>query len=382
MKIVQKTVVITITLLLLIPLISTAQNVYQYASVQKYLDEARRHVCNEQFSEAVKKYALLVNSHDNKTVSAEYAYALALSGCYDGAIMNLDKIISSGQVDKEVLFFTSQVLSLMEYDSIADLFWTFSYGNNSIAPSWIAGKYLRFKEKYKYPASINTDDLGTALQRANKLAERNQFIQSMVLFLELIETYPDQYLPCVGLSALLENLGFKKAAIDYLQKGIDRMGGKEKKYRIDPYGAYDNHLKELKASNTNNLSLQAEKPKATSSKKHKSFTHFGLSYANKTLATNLKYGVYWRDNSYVSFGFSYYNYDNSNSYMADVAFCISNIIVLGLDLSAQWSGENFSFGMGPCTGLSIPLGRTSIDILLVFNMTRWQDESSAIIAVH
>lgn len=113
------------TALLLLSLTSIAQGVYTDASLQKQLDEARRNVVNEQFVDAVTKYAALVKSNDNMTVSAEYAYALALSGCYDGAIMNLDKIFASGQVDKDVLFYTSQVLRLMEYDSIADLFWTF-----------------------------------------------------------------------------------------------------------------------------------------------------------------------------------------------------------------------------------------------------------------
>ena len=148
-------------------------------------------------------------------MSAEYAYALALSGCYDGAIMNLDKIIASGQADKDVLFYISQVLKLMEYDTVANVFWTQEL---SYPPSWISGQHQSFVEKYKRPASINTDNLGTTLQRAKKLADHRQYIQSMVLFLELIETYPDQYLPCVGLSALLENLGFKNAALDYLQK--------------------------------------------------------------------------------------------------------------------------------------------------------------------
>ena len=372
---IQKIVFVTIAILLIKPLASTAQYVYQNESVQKYLDEARKHVYYEQFADAVTKYASLVKSNDNRTVSAEYAYALALSGCYDGAIMNLDKVFASGQVDNEVLFYTSQVLRLMEYDSIADLFWTYSIEKGYIAPSWISVKYQALREKYKYLASINTDDLGTALQRANKLAERKQYIQSLVLFLELIETYPDQYLPCIGLSALLENLGFKTAAIGYLQKGIKKMG--KDKFKIDPYGTYDKHLEKLKSENDcNNLSLQAEKTKT--SKGHKSFMYCGVSYVNKAFSYNAKYGIYWRDNSYISFGFGIYSYERNNSYLADVAFCISKIIVLGLDVSLQWSGGQFSVGAGPCLGFSIPLGRTSIDILGVFNMYKQDDISASL----
>lgn len=367
------------TLLLIKPLTSSAQYVYQNESVQKCLDEARQHVYNEQFKEAVKKYTLLVKENDNKTVSAEYAYALALSECYEGAIMNLDKIFASGQVDKDVLFFTAQVLQLMAYDSVADLFWTFSYDKQYIAPGWISGQYQSFAKKYKRLASINTDDLGTALQRANKLADHKQYIQSMVLFLELIDTYPEQYLPCVGLSALFENLGLKKAAIAYLQKGIERVGGKKNLCKIDPFGAYEKHLNELIASNTkDNLSVQTEnKTQSSNGKTKKGFTHYGLTYANKTLTLNAKYGVYWSNNSYISFGFGYSYYEDNTTYLADVSLCYSNIIVVGIDVSARRTHGSYSFGIGPCAGLSIPIGRTSIDLLSVLNMTQWQDNLMA-----
>ena len=248
-------------------------DVYENASLQWQLNQARNDVCNEKFGDAVARYAELVKENDNKTVSAEYAYALALAGCYDGAVMNLDKIIASGQVDKYVLFYTSQVLKLMEYDSIANLVWTFSYGKKSFAPSWISGQYRSFEEKYHYPATINTDDLGAALQRANKLAERKQYIQSMVLFLELTETYPNHYLPFIGLSALLENLGYNKEAEKYLRKGVEKMG--KDKYKIDPFGAYEKHLEKLKANNTNvPMALQQHKNNdaASNALKSKSFT--------------------------------------------------------------------------------------------------------------
>lgn len=367
-SIIRKLLLLTIAILLFKPFEGMSQYVYSDAHLQKQLNEARNDVYNEKFSDAVTKYSVLVKSNDNKTVSAEYAYVLALTGCYDGAIMNLDKIFASGQVDKDVLFYTSQVLKLMEYDSIADLFWKYGIVNKSYPPCWISGQYLSFVEKYHYPATINTDDLGTALQRANKLADHRQYIQSMVLFLELIETYPDQYLPCIGLSALLENLGFKKTAIDYLQKGIEKMGSKEDKFKIDPFGTYDKHLQELKTSdNADKVSLQAEKPETTNSKKYKSFSYYGLSYINKTLALNWKYGIYWKDNSFFTFGFSYYNYNNTGTYSVDIASNgkFWNVCFAGINLSAQWSSDSFSFGIGPCFGLSIPIsgGKSSFDLM-------------------
>lgn len=355
-------------LLLLKPLTSTAQYVYTDSSLQKQLNEARRDVCNEQFPDAIVKYAALVKNNDNKTVSAEYAYALALTGCYDGAIMNLDKILASGQADKDVLFYTSQVFRLMEYDSIAHLFWSFSYDKKSFAPSWISGQYLSFAEKYKCRATINIDDLGTALQRANKLANHHQFIQSMILFLELTETYPDQYLPCIGLSALLENLGFKKAAIEYLQKGIEKMG--KEKLKIDPLGAYDKHLEKLKSENAiehnSSILLANSKDVSVQADTRKSFIYTGLSYVNKSLAFNVMYGIYTSPTTNFSVNLGYSRFDDVSTLVGDVSINlkIDKYELIGATISTQYS-NGFDVGLGARVGWSIPIsgGNSSFDIL-------------------
>lgn len=355
-------------LLLLKPFTSTAQNVYTDSSLQKQLDKARRNVCNEQFPDAIEKYAILVKSNDNKTVSAEYAYVLALTGCYDGAILNLDKILASGQADKDVLFYTSQVFRLMEYDSIAHLFWSFSYNKKSFAPSWISGQYLSFAEKYKCRATINIDDLGTALQRANKLANHHQYIQSMILLLELIETYPDQYLPCIGLSALLENLGFKKAAIEYLQKGIDRIG--KDRYKTDPFDAYGKHLEKLKSDfatehNPQNL-LTNPKDTSVQANTKKSFIYTGLSYVNKSLAFNVMYGIYTNPTTNFSVNLGYSRFDDVSTLVGDVSMNLKldKYELIGATISTKYS-NGFDVGLGARVGWSIPIsgGNSSFDIL-------------------
>ena len=370
--IIRKLLLLTIVILLFKPFEGMSQYVYSEANLQRQLNEARNNVFNEKFNDAVAKYAMLVKNSDNKTVSAEYAYALALSGCYDGAIMNLDKIIASGQADKDVLFYTSQVLKLMEYDSIADLFWSFSYSTKSFAPSWISGQYLSFVEKNHYPATINTDDLGTALQRANKLAEQHQCIQALVLFLELIEVYPDEYLPFIGLSALMENLGYKKEAAKYLRKGIEKMG--TDKYKIDPNGVFDKHLETLRSSSDNSeKGFQTPKSEEINSWTSRSFTHYGVSYINKAWAICWKYGYYSSETSFFTIGYNFFEYDKTKTHMIHLS-CNSafgkSVFYGGIDLSAQLSGGKFGFGVGPCVGCAIPLpGRkSSIDIYGVVNM--------------
>lgn len=368
--IIRKLLFLTIAILLFKPFEGMSQYVYSDAKLQKQLNEARNNVFNEKFNDAVVKYAVLVKNNDNNKVSAEYAYVLALSGCYDGAIIYLDKIIASGQVDKDVLFYTSQVLKLMEYDSIANLFWSFSSEKNSFAPGWISGQYLSFAEKYHYPATINTDDLGTALQRANELANHRQYVQSLVLYLELVETYPDQYLPLIGLSALLENIGFKKEAIEYLQKGIERMGNKEDRFKIDPYGAYDKHLEKLKSEvaegHASSIQLTSMSSPSVQTTTRKSFVYTGLTYVNKSLAFNVMYGIYLDSSTNFSVNLSHSRIEDVKVFAGDLSLNLKldKNEIIGATISTQYS-NGFDVGLGARAGLSFPIseGNSSFDIL-------------------
>lgn len=353
------------------PIDGLTQYVYSDAKLQKQLDQARNDVYQEKFHEAIAKYAALVKSNDDKTVSVEYAYALALTGCYSGAIMNLDKVLASGQADKDVLFYTSQVLKLMEYDSVADVFWSYGKLNKAYPPSWISGRYKEFARKYRHAATINTDDLATALQRANKLAERHQIVQSLVLFLELIDFYPDEYLPYVGLSALWENLGCLKEAEKSLSTGIEKMG--KNKYQIDPFGHYEKHLEALKACNGVESKVMQQPPSNGSNGNNpKRFSYFGISYINKSWAFNWKYGLYVDANSSFSAGFGLFISDGIANYSADLSVMVKvgKVFLAGANISAQFSKEYFRFGLGPTLGFAIPLsnGKSSIDILSTLNI--------------
>lgn len=348
----------------------TAQDVYSDASLQKQLDEARRNVCNEQFADAITKYAELVRSNDNKTVSEEYAYTLALSGCYDGAIMNLDKVLSSSFVDTDALFYISRVLRLMEHDTIADLFWDISSENNTNIPTWLSKRYLALELKYRRPASINTNSFGLALQRANRLANQQQKIQAMVLFLELVDVYPDQYLPYIGLSALMENMGFKQKAIEYLQKGIEIIG--KDKQTIDPFWTMDRHLEKLKsevaAEQENNSSSQQASIKVAGAKddSKKSFIYTGLTYINKSLAFNVMYGIYTSSTTNFSVNLGYSMFENEKTFVGDASINLKVFKneLIGATISTQYT-DSFDIGVGARAGFSIPLlgGNSSFDVL-------------------
>ncbi len=61
------------------------------------LDAARAFVIAEDFGHAVSAYASLVKKDTaNVSLNAEYAYALALNGIYDGALARLDPVVVHG----------------------------------------------------------------------------------------------------------------------------------------------------------------------------------------------------------------------------------------------------------------------------------------------
>lgn len=354
--------------LLLSPFKGLSQNVYSNPKLQTKLDQARTDVNSEKFDEAVSIYAELVKAEDNPTISAEYAYALALSGCFEGAVMNLDIIVTNNQINNDVLFYISQVFKLLDYDDMADLFWSFNLHNySSYPPDWISKKHNSFVEKYKTQATINIDDYGTALHRANKLAEQRQYIQALVLFLELTETYPDEYLPQIGLSALLENLGYKKEAAKHLLKGIEKMG--EEKATIDPSGIYEKHLENLSTNSSNNSTIF--KPGASNTAKKKDsrlFGTIGISYFSKTLGLNFKIGHYSSETTFFSLGYSFsllFLETKVKTHTIDISFNKTwGVFMAGLSASFQWINGESGIGLGPSLGFAIPLpsGKSSIDI--------------------
>ena len=356
--------IIIMVLLAYVSCICYSQVVYSDSSKENMLESARTAVLHERFGNAVKEYSGLVKKDDNKTVSAEYAFALALSGCYDGAIMNLDKIITSSKANKETLFYISQVLKLMEYDKVADVFWTIEV---SEPPVWLSGKYKALVEKYKNAATINADNLPVALQRANKLVAQQQYIQSIVLYEELMETYPNEYLPYIGASALWESLGYKTIAADYLQKGLNTMGKDKAKYDSD--GIYQKHLSKLKEDNKKEyMAFRPQKLKYMGNRPSKNMAYFGLSYMNKTLALNARYGYRTSNNTNASVDVGFTKFDGSKMFTTDLSFngTLDRIFVVGVGLSAQFSGGEFDGGAGLRAGWSLPLSnvKSSVDILL------------------
>ncbi len=172
-------------------------------------ENARNLILSEKINDAIAAYAQLIpKDSTNSTLIAEYAYALALGGIFDAALVRLDHIWNIGANSTAVNYFTSQIFALMGYDDLADGFWKAS--EKFVQPPWIAANSSILLQKYKrkYPASAitNREELKANFRLANELAAQNLYFQSITMFHEIINQYHNDYLPYVGYSIALEKI--------------------------------------------------------------------------------------------------------------------------------------------------------------------------------
>jgi hypothetical protein len=150
----------------------------------------------------------------------EYAYALALSGLCENALMYLDKANRQGADRKTLSFYVAQVFSLMGHPDMAAGFWK---PTDNTPPQWLAADYISLLRNYTLAQMISGDAPDSAFVRANTLAAKGQYFQSLVLFRELELSFPDSYLPYAGSSLVWEKTGKREIAAQKLDTCIVRM---------------------------------------------------------------------------------------------------------------------------------------------------------------
>lgn len=207
---------------------STAVSNTSNASVANLtLTKARNFVLNENINEAIASYSKLIKIDvANPTLLSEDAYALALGGIYDAALLRLDVCRSIGAISPEINYFTSQVFALMGYNDLSDEFVKLSPENK--IPVWISAKAAVLLQKYrsKSPVTLTKtrEQLIANFKRANELASQRQYFQSIAMFHDIVNIYPNEYLPYVGYSITLEKTGALAKSVQTIEKAISLIG--------------------------------------------------------------------------------------------------------------------------------------------------------------
>lgn len=328
----------------------------------------RDSILSEQFDVAVRGYAAIIEAAQKKRTGtkgvdpdliAEYAYALALSGAYDGAVVSIDRARSMKAEYAD--FFTSQIFALMDYPDLAAQFWT----ENSLlkAPTWLAPRYQTLTEKYKRQPAINTDEPNIAFKRANTLAANKQYIQSILLFQEITDNYPDVYLPYIGYSTVWEKLERHEMAATQLQAGIERMDS----LSANDKSVYEHHLRGLheeivhaNSRSTFDRLLDRYEPSF--------MLYAGGSIGKQSFALNGRLGFYTNNKISATINLGFSRLAGTNACNIGVsAYKTIDILIFGLGINEQISSHSI-FSIAPAMGFSFlnRKGNASYDIL--FNL--------------
>ena len=188
---------------------------------------ARELILAENINEAIISYAQLVlKDSANPVLLSESAYALALGGVYEAALLRLDRSWSVGANSPDVNYFTGQVFALMGYDDISGEIWKVTQKYNP--PDWIASKAPLLLEKYRMRSPVrsvkNKDEIIARFRRANELASNNSYFQSIAMFHEIVDFYPKDFIPYIGYGITLEKTGALQKSAETMEKAISLIG--------------------------------------------------------------------------------------------------------------------------------------------------------------
>jgi hypothetical protein len=114
----------------------------------------------------------------------------------------------------------------MGYDQLAGEFLKESEKNNT--PAWISSKAPELMQKHKRiltkPTALNHDELITRFKQANRLTAQNFTLQSVCKFEEIVNQYPNEYLPYVGYSIALEKAGLLEKSAQTIETALQIIG--------------------------------------------------------------------------------------------------------------------------------------------------------------
>jgi len=285
----------------------------------------------------------------NNTLIAEYAYALALSGIYDAALINLDHIKRPTN-EQEVNYFTAQVFALMGYDDIANEFWKPSDNN---IPAWIALNTAQLLEKYKNKLpklkKTSNEELKAKFKRANELAAYHSYFQSIALFHQIIDLVPNEYLPYAGYSIPLEKIGALEASARSVEKAISLVGDHLQAAEKRQFLQHRLETIEARKAETIRNGPASEITKKLDANHPQMIAFAGASAAPSLTTLNFRIGYYLANQTNAAFNFGVSNTPGGSSVSLGLtAYCSIRSFVYGAGVqysSAGYSSILYSAGL-------------------------------------
>ena len=331
------------------PLVLNKDETPEDEDLTRLLNEPRTMILAGQIPQAIQTYAQLAKKENpNTAIFSEYAYALALGGVYDGALVNLDMARYLGAFSERDYFYAGQVFALMG-PCKADT----CLLKQSAVPKWIYPKYGELYQKYRLDAPLpQRDSLQAVFNRANNLAALGLNFQSMYLFDELTKIYPEEFLFHVGYSIPLEKAGLREVAANELETGIRLMP--DTSIYAEARTAFTQRLDQL-SKPTSEAKVLPELVNKLKKFNPKTMLYFGGMLSKDYKSLDGRFGVYLSDgfNASLNMGIS----GNSAATYFNIGLSgyrrLGKVFVVGLGLNEQAGNGSGVLSVVPTVGVSL-----------------------------
>ena len=237
---------------------------------------------------AIVKYSVVAKDSPHAAEVAEYAYALALSGLPEAALVQLDRALIMDADDEEVLFYTSAVFAALGLEAAA----------RELArpkPEWLKG----MGPLPRLELARREADFRAELDGADLLMGQKRYAEAALRFHVLTLTNPDQSLAWSGLAIALEKLGAYRAAALAVAKDLELNSQDEEMSKT---------IRDYQVDLESRPSLREQK-EASQGLKGRYLSFFGASYTKSAgdslINVNTRFGKFFtnRFDAAVNFGY-------------------------------------------------------------------------------
>jgi len=338
---------------------ATPEDIY----LTRLLSKPRSLILAGQIPRAIQAYAQLVDKDNtNSALLSEYAYALALGGIDEGALMNLDRAKLFGTFSGKDYFYAGQVLALMSQNQpAADLL------TNCSVPKWIYPKYDELYQKYKSKLFTSQEDsLKFLFKRANYLSTYGMNFQSIALYEQILEENPDEYIFHIGYSIPLEKAGLSKLAANELETGILLMP--DDPQFTEAKQAFNQRLMQLKQQPED--TEQSAFMKKLNKFNPQTMLYIGGMFSENYTSLNSRFGVFLSNsfNGSLNLGLS----GNSTAMNLNIGLSgyqrLGNVLVVGLGLNDLITKDNSTLSIVPTLGFSFINSKRNSSWDIFFNV--------------
>jgi tetratricopeptide (TPR) repeat protein len=321
-------------------------------------ENARSLLLGESINSAIVVYAQLVTKdNENPSLGSEYAYTLALGGLYDAALARLDRVWNLEVDNTDPKYFASQVFTLMGFSRLTGEFHREQDINT--VPAWIAVKAPALAQKYKRskPRAVtgNREELVNDFKRANSLAAQNANLQSIGLFEEITTKYPNEFLPYVGYSIVLENAGLFAKSADSIESALSVIGTSPEQAEARRF--LEKRLLPLKTMI--NTASNAPGPTATTGKTADNTSRPLMAYAGGMIYSgyfniNTRLGYFLSDTGNVSANLGFSSSGGGSSFNLGALYYqrYKEVIVAGAGLSCSTGNSTLALFIKISAGFS------------------------------